>query len=173
MSRQLDFFVPGTPVAQGSMRAGKTKTGRPFVMPVESAKLNVWRNTIKDVAEDAMELAETGTFVGPVGVSVAFVFPALSTAPERVWKHTPADLDKLIRASLDALTKAGIYEDDSRVVVLSASKRHAQDDEPIGAEISVWSVAADPHRAMTAIGEGLATVWRFITRSLREDQHAA
>jgi Holliday junction resolvase RusA-like endonuclease len=40
------------------------------------------------------------------------------------WPTGPADTDKLVRAVLDAITDAGLWHDDSQVVVLVAAKRY-------------------------------------------------
>ena len=38
---------------------------------------------------------------------------------------TAPDVDKLVRSTMDALTKAGLYDDDRRVARLTASKTYA------------------------------------------------
>ena len=55
-------------------------------------------------------------------------------APTYVEKRP--DLDKLTRSTLDALTSAGMYDDDARVVHLDVWKMYA-DPAPVGAVITV------------------------------------
>lgn len=47
------------------------------------------------------------------------------------------DLDKLVRAVLDACTDAGVWPDDSRVVHLQATKRY-DDEQRAGVEVQIW-----------------------------------
>ncbi|RZU30472.1 endodeoxyribonuclease RusA [Blastococcus saxobsidens] len=68
---------------------------------------------------------------GPVSVAVVFTFDRPKSAPKsrRVWPVTRSsgDVDKLLRAVLDALVDAGVMRDDSQVVRLTASKVHVGD----------------------------------------------
>jgi Holliday junction resolvase RusA-like endonuclease len=50
----------------------------------------------------------------------------------------PPDLDKLLRATFDALTQARVWEDDSRVVWVQACKVAVPDTAATGADIEVW-----------------------------------
>jgi crossover junction endodeoxyribonuclease RusA len=78
-------------------------------------------------------------FSGPVAVALAFRMPRpKSSKPGQPADKRP-DLDKLVRAVLDALTSAGMYEDDARVVDLRASK---QLSEP-GTSPGVWVTVAE------------------------------
>jgi Holliday junction resolvase RusA-like endonuclease len=49
----------------------------------------------------------------------------------------PPDLDKLTRAVLDGLTRAGVWADDGQVVELRATKCY-DDDHPPGVDLWVW-----------------------------------
>lgn len=61
---------------------------------------------------------------GPLQVSVDFIFPKGSSKPKwMIWHDRKPDLDKLVRAVLDSLSKLVIV-DDSRVCVLLARKRY-------------------------------------------------
>ena len=86
-----------------------------------SAKgLSAWRNLVSDVARDH---APTEPWSGPIAVSLTFLVPKPKSAPKRrrTWPDRRPDLDKLIRAVLDALSKR-LFLDDSQVVELRASK---------------------------------------------------
>lgn len=129
--------VPGIPAAQGSKRFVGSQTGRGIM--VESSKaLAPWRDSVIHAARQVMQ---TGfdTFTGPVTVDMSFYFPRPKShygtggnanrikdrAPDH--KTSAPDLDKLVRAVCDALTQAGVWRDDSLVVVLWSSKRYAND----------------------------------------------
>lgn len=149
----LDVFVPGRPAPQGSKNArpiykgrGKDRqfTGR--VAQVESsAAVAPWRTDIRAAAAKARsdQLAETG----PMLVTLMFVMPRPTSTPKR---RTPAavkrpDLDKLIRAVLDAVGSAGcVWTDDSQVVDLHATKRIAELGETPGCRITIHTPAGQP-----------------------------
>jgi Holliday junction resolvase RusA-like endonuclease len=47
------------------------------------------------------------------------------------------DLDKLLRSTLDGLTDAGVWRDDSQVVSISAAKVYAKNGDTPGVIIEV------------------------------------
>lgn len=137
---QGDVFVPGTPRPQGSMKAYIVK-GRANVTS-DNKQLGPWR---ADVA--AVIRSHVGPTIaiptGPVCVAVEFVMPRRAAEPKRV---TPAhtrkpDLDKMLRACLDAITGL-VFTDDSQVDVLGGMKRTAEPGEQPGAWIR-WSAGTD------------------------------
>lgn len=107
---------------------------------VESSKaVKPWR---VDVAWAAREAFLT-PFDGPVRLELGFVMPRPKSAPKR---STPAavkrpDLDKLVRAVMDAVTGV-VVVDDSQVVHLVATKRIAEIGEPSGVELTAYECAA-------------------------------
>lgn len=126
----IEFFVPGTPIAQGSKR----HVGNGVL--IESAKgLKDWRRAITDAAYTYRFQQEQWT--GPVMVELNFYVsrpkshhvandparPKKAKAPE--WPLSKPDLDKLTRAVLDAMTDAGVWRDDSQVWSIAASKFYA------------------------------------------------
>lgn len=126
----LDVWIAGVPAPQGSKR--HVGGGR----LVESSKaVGPWRTLV------AWHLAQhhLGAPVdGPLTVRLGFVMPRPAATPKR--STPPAvrrpDLDKLVRAVLDAAT-AVVWRDDSQVVELAASKRLAELDEQPGVRIEV------------------------------------
>lgn len=128
----LDVFVPGRPAPQGSKRY--LGAGRPMI---ESSKaVAPWRADIRT----HLTTAHAGNPLdGAVHVHLEFVLPRPKSTPKR--RTPPAttrpDLDKLVRAVLDAITSAGVWNDDSQVVRLDARKRLAQLDEAPGCRIIV------------------------------------
>ena len=130
----ITFDVAGLPVTQGSMRAF-VRNGRPILTSTSGQKLKDWRDTIAYAAQDARqgEYADAGV---PVFVSLAFALPRPKSAPKSVLYPTKKpDLDKLIRAALDALTSV-VFKDDSQVVDLTATKRFAEGAP--GVSVQVW-----------------------------------
>jgi crossover junction endodeoxyribonuclease RusA len=115
-------FVAGRPVPQGSLR----HVGRGRLVH-DSPKLQQWR---RDIAWTVR--AEVGAMTldasVPVGVRCAF-----NLHPKR--KGDSPDLDKLVRAVLDALTMVA-FVDDKQVVSIEA-QRHLIADEPEG--LALWA----------------------------------
>lgn len=129
------LFVPGKPAPQGSKRY----VGNGIA--IESSKaVKPWRQDIRE----ALLLDGTTPKVffakdTPVWVSLTFVMPR----PQRLArKATPAyvrkpDIDKLVRAVLDAIGSAGVWHDDSQVVFLNVRKQYAEVDETTGCHITL------------------------------------
>lgn len=130
----VDFWVPGTPVPKGSLR--HVGGGR----LIESAKgLADWR---KAIADAALHAGCVETITGPVWVEAHFYLPRplahfVANDRERPVKVTAPkyptrkpDLDKLVRAVLDAITDAGLWKDDAQVSWVRASKDYADDRIP-------------------------------------------
>jgi len=111
----ITFAVLGTPAPQGSKR----HVGRGIM--VESCKaLAPWRESVIWAAREARGDV---TINGPVAVAIVFYLPRPKSAPKRVTvPFRKPDLDKLCRGVLDALTIAGVIDDDALVVLLHARK---------------------------------------------------
>lgn len=127
----IEITVYGTPAPQGSKRfVGHAKSGRGIL--IESSKaVKPWREAVKFAALEAMEAGSlsvgspcNGALVGAVRVCMAFTLPKPKSAPKgrKTWPDRKPDLSKLIRSTEDALTDAGVWEDDARVVGCDASK---------------------------------------------------
>jgi Holliday junction resolvase RusA-like endonuclease len=139
----LAFEVPGEPQPQGSAKAFKHRhTGRVMVTS-DNARLRPWRDAVSWHARQA--LLGGGPLAGPVKVRVEFRFArpgghfgkrGLRPAAPREHVVRP-DLDKLVRAVLDALSEARIWRDDAQVVETRARKRY---DERPGAVIEIRPV---------------------------------
>lgn len=128
----LSFTVVGAPVPQGSKRVGRAGgTGRPVLIDDNGPRLRPWRALITARARDELgrrgpdpyRPTPTDPYRGPVAVRLLFVMPA-PTRPTRPWPSVRPDLDKLVRAALDALTAAAVWADDSQVVSLHAAKQY-------------------------------------------------
>lgn len=137
--RIVQFFVAGIPKAQGSMRGFVVK-GRAVVTHDKSRELNDWRGDIRTEAQKAVTEAATGA----VCVNLMFRLPRVQSLPKRrEIAHTKKpDIDRLLRAGLDAMTGV-VFADDAQVNAVSVSKRYALDGEQTGVMVTVqWEVAA-------------------------------
>lgn len=128
---EIQFFVPGKPVAQGSKRA--FTRGKKVVMVEMLKDLAPWRQA---VAEYARAEANGEKFTGPLRLRLVFWFsrPASHfgtgrnagnlkpSAPD--YRESAPDLDKLIRAIGDGLTASGVIVDDRFIVKVEAEKRY-------------------------------------------------
>ena len=120
--RSVEIRVIGLPAPQGSKRLiGHTKMGRGILVE-SSAKVKPWREAVKYAALDALTMG--APLVGPVDVQMVFTLPKPKSAPRRrqIWPDKRPDLSKLVRSTEDALSDAGVWEDDARVVRCVAAK---------------------------------------------------
>jgi crossover junction endodeoxyribonuclease RusA len=129
----LQVTVEGSPVPQGSFRHvgnGRIISANP--------KLNSWRQTIADQVstQTPVRLIE-----GSCRVELVFTLPRPKSVSIKRRAHptTKPDLDKLVRATLDAISLERyiqILTDDSIVTDLHAAKRYA-DHTPPGVRIFI------------------------------------
>jgi crossover junction endodeoxyribonuclease RusA len=132
----LVFTVYGLPAPQGSKR--HVGNG---VMVESSKRVKPWREDIRQAALDNLE----HPFAGPVELHAHFGLPRpkshyrtgrnadlLRDSAPRFPAGKP-DLDKLLRAVMDALTSAGAWADDAQVVCIQTTKDYVEDPERPGA----------------------------------------
>ena len=120
----LIFDVRGIPAPQGSKR----HMGNGVMVESAGQKLKSWREAVRAECVAAMLNTDTATITaGPVAVTATFLMPRPRShyrtgkragelrddAPRYVDKRP--DIDKLVRATLDALRSGGAYMDDSQV----------------------------------------------------------
>lgn len=126
----LGFRVYGIPAPQGSKNSGvSSKTGKSFVYEQSAKTLKPWREAITEAAIAARGNTPTRSDC-PIVVSIVFMMPRpVSISPKkRLWPHVSPDLDKMVRAVLDALQGAGVFKNDAQVVRIQAEKRYATDE---------------------------------------------
>lgn len=114
------FSVAGTPVPQGSMVIMK---GR--IRHSDSDRLNGWRNDVAGECAKAMrigDLPQWKPWEGPMALVLYFHYQGSPGVP----KSTAPDLDKLVRAVLDALTGV-LYVDDKQVTRINCRKVYGAD----------------------------------------------
>jgi len=115
--RRIRFGVYWKPAPQGSTKAFIVK-GK-AVITSTSKNLKAWRDLVMQKAQE-----HTATrFEGPVAVTLRFYLERPKSAPKRrrTYPDRRPDLDKLVRAVLDAITPV-VIKDDSQVVSLTATK---------------------------------------------------
>ena len=131
-SAPIEFTIPGAAAPQGSKRAIRLRTGR-TVLVESSAKVRPFRAVAALCATEAWHQPPTA---GTVALEVAFRFVRpkshhRSNGDLRAGAPlTPGkpDIDKLLRALLDALTGV-VYVDDSQVACIWATKEYGPRSE--------------------------------------------
>jgi Holliday junction resolvase RusA-like endonuclease len=91
-------------------------------------------------AVEAARADEWETVDGPVEIEVRFRLPRPKSRPEDVWHAVRPDVDKLVRAVLDALSSARLWRDDSQVAYLRVWKRYETPGDPTGASIALREI---------------------------------
>jgi Holliday junction resolvase RusA-like endonuclease len=126
MSERLEFEVLGPAAPQGSMRAftinGKAR------LSSDNKKTGPYRQECGWAARRALQGRETplyGKHV-PVMITIRFYFAKPPSAKKsRTCPVVPPDLDKLCRATFDAL-KGVAWVDDAQVVQVFATKHYGE-----------------------------------------------
>lgn len=141
----FSFTVFGVmPATQGSKKyvgTRRTAAGNNIPLIVESHPgLPRFRSAVADACREAMlQFDDFVVFDGAVKVTAIFYLPkAKSMRAEYPINQRSGDLDKYLRALLDAITKAGAWVDDSLVVEVEAYKLYAS-GEP-GVAVTVKSL---------------------------------
>lgn len=111
----ITIVVYGAPAPQGSKKFVGMVNGH-GMMAESSKKVKPWRQDVKAAALAVRAGAEP--IDGPVMVRMVFTVPKPGSAPKRkrTWPCKKPDVSKLARSTEDALTDAGIWKDDARVV---------------------------------------------------------
>jgi len=126
----ISFFVAGVPTPQGSVRAFVVK-GKP-ILTSSNKNLADWRRLVSDVAQQYACMIE-----GPVKLNVGFILPRPKSLPKKVqWHLKKPDLDKLVRSVCDSLTGI-MWQDDSQIVTIQATKSYAANAESTGVLIEI------------------------------------
>lgn len=153
MNPAISITVSGRPAPQGSKSyKGQTKAGRAIL--VESSKaVRPWREAVRADAIRARQSIDGWAVLDePLRVDMVFTVPKPAGAPKRrrTWPMRTPDLSKLTRATEDALTDAGVWRDDARVVSYGKlAKVYPDDGDPDalaapGAVIRIYRVNDPP-----------------------------
>lgn len=144
MVARLYCTVIGEPIPQGSKR--HVGNG---VMIEANKRLPEWR----DLLAYKLLQARYGRppFEGPVSLTLTFRL----SRPHRYskwWQKmldyhaSRPDLDKLTRAVFDAMTAAGVVEDDAQICTIQVTKLYARDGGPKGVDIVAEQLLDRPSR---------------------------
>ena len=123
---RLVIEVFGIPGPQGSKRFVGVRGGRGLMIE-SSAKVKPWREAVKWAAREAMDRADiTAPLDGALRVRMVFTLPKPKSAPKTrvTFPDRKPDGSKLQRSTEDALTDAGVWTDDARVVEWIGAKRY-------------------------------------------------
>jgi len=138
MRRVIDVFVPGIPVTKGSVNVGRQGQVRQAAHGYAA-----W----SDAVRRAVVAYPGGCVSRDEGAMIRcrFWVPADSNADAYggIWTPGARDGDKLDRAVWDAVTKAGLWQDDAQVVEWSGSRRWASDVRVSGVHIGVWALSRE------------------------------
>lgn len=135
----LTFTVYGVPQPKGNLRAFM-KRGMKFPIVTDSNRnAKSWSQLVAEAANHAFGTAPPDLFTEGVRLTVAFYLPRPKKYQKRgvaVAHLVAPDIDKLLRAILDALSQVA-WRDDSQVVELLATKAYADVDAVPRADIRV------------------------------------
>lgn len=137
VGRSATLTIRGVPTPKGSRTIGRRRDGSAFTRPAAKGEA-AW---IEVVAREAIAArVRFGAIEPPYSIGLDFSMPRPARPSHR--HPTRADLDKLIRAVLDGLTRAALIADDRHVIELVAWKHWAQIPDGEGVSVSVRSIAS-------------------------------
>jgi len=133
------FAVHGPAATKGSTRAFPSASTGAIVTVADAKRLPAWTQAVAWSAK----AARVPLMPRPRGVALAvwflFIRPSSVSAGERPLMTVKPDLDKCLRAALDALTGIA-YEDDAQVIDVHVRKRYGSRTETI---VQVWEVPSE------------------------------
>jgi Holliday junction resolvase RusA-like endonuclease len=134
----LTFTVRGEPKAQPRVKAMRMGG---FIKIYTPGTAKVWKGL---VAKAAAPFLSPEPFSGPLALTIDFYFARPKAhhnakgelRPAAPTHHTKKpDADNLAKGVMDALTDAGLWEDDDQIVSLLARKHYATPENPEGARV--------------------------------------
>ena len=124
----IQITVYGSPAPQGSKSfKGMSKSGH-AILAESSKAVKPWREAVKYAALERTRPPNHpdgfAPLPGPLLVEITFTLAKPKSAPKsrRTWPDKKPDLSKLVRSTEDALTDAGVWQDDARVIDCHARK---------------------------------------------------
>lgn len=145
MRQVADAWVAGLPVTKGSVNVGRQGQVR------QAARgYALWSDAVrKALVADQRRLEYSGlryVVARPEGAMIRCRFwvprPDAAEAYGGLWAPGVGDGDKLDRAVWDAVTKAGLWQDDAQVIEWAGSRRWAGQMSP-GAHITIYALTQD------------------------------
>lgn len=136
MANDIEFWVAGEPVPQGSTKSFYLKKVKKVVTTHQGGRdLQQWRQRIANEAQRANEKQGESFYQDDRNLAYGVNIDLVSTLPKsypkrRVVAYTKRpDLDKFVRAVLDAITGV-LIPDDSQVTSVTATKSFAGSQYP-------------------------------------------
>lgn len=152
----VGFWVVGTPAPQGS----KSHVGH-GVMVESSKAVKPWR---QDVVAAALTVRPETPLDGPLFVHMAFTLARPKSATKaRTAPSGRPDLSKLIRSTEDAVTTAGIWADDARVVEYTRAAKVWWGYDPDALPVTGALVVVTDDRSEMGL-----VVWSTLDQALRQ-----
>jgi Holliday junction resolvase RusA-like endonuclease len=135
-------FVRGKPLPKGSLKT--VRRGEKTVWVNDNPDLDGWEECIADTIGWKAGHLRRDPITAPVDLEVTFHLPRSATTkfPTAPIGHGMGDLDKLIRAIGDGLTRAGVWKDDALVARITAEKIYTL-DRP-GVTVTLWPYQPAP-----------------------------
>lgn len=155
----IRIVVYVSPAPQGSKSfKGLAKSGK-AILAESSKKVRPWRQGVKLAAEQVRAALGLPVLDEPLQVRMTFTLPKPLSAPKRrrVYPSKLPDLSKLVRSTEDALTDAGLWRDDAKVIECTAAKRYNDEgpdalDAP-GCVIEIQTISDQLSATSTTAGD--------------------
>lgn len=127
----IEIVAYGSPAPQGS-KSFKGIHGGKAVLAESSKRVRPWRQDVKAAAEQLLAVSGAAPIDAPIRARMVFTVPKPSSAPKtkRTYPCRMPDVSKLVRSTEDALTDAGIWKDDARVVEYSRVAKVYPGEDP-------------------------------------------
>jgi crossover junction endodeoxyribonuclease RusA len=137
----IQFTAYGIPAPKGSTKAFYRPGMRFPIVTEDNAHTRPWAAIVKDAALQEMIKGQLLVRGDPMYLYATFHMPRPKSLPKKTTHHCKKpDLDKLLRAVKDALTGI-VWEDDSQVILIMASKVYVENGGMPRVEIRVEDVA--------------------------------
>jgi len=139
----FEILVLGIPEPKGSYHMQR-RGAKSWIVAGSNAnmknRMDEWAFRVKTHAErSARANGLAAPCDEPLAADVTFYLPRPKSAAKRIHCAVRPDCDKLLRGVFDNLIGI-VMTEDSRIVNLSGRKVYADDENPPGAHIHVWSV---------------------------------
>jgi Holliday junction resolvase RusA-like endonuclease len=116
----LDLWLEGVPVAKARPKAVRRGAGIGMYQPKATERAQ------KELERQIRAKRWDRPLGGAVRVEVVVVLDCPKSAKGRAYPVVKPDIDNFAKMILDAMTGAGIWDDDNQVIDLSVSKRYGQ-----------------------------------------------
>lgn len=131
---RFEVWVAHIAAPQGSHKQGFGKSVRET-----NPKTEPYRQAVADAITAKLEEYEDWQALnGACALAATFYMPPLKSDPDRHWVTGPPDLDKVLRATCDGITRSGLWKDDARLAKIDDLRMiHARTMEETGVLLTV------------------------------------